>query len=151
MKKLAVPFAAAAAIVAVVLVVVLGGGSGSDEGSGALPRDPMTGKTEFDIPVQDPSLVAEGEVLFRANCAQCHGDDLRGTAVGPSFHSVIYNPDHHGDGAFYVAALAGVRAHHWGFGNMPPVAGITEEDVARIVAFIRESQRTGGFETYPPP
>ena len=110
----------------------------------------MTGKTEFDIPVQNPALVAEGETMYQASCAACHGSDLRGTAVGPSHLSVIYNPDHHGEGAFAVAAITGVKAHHWRFGDMPPVAGITQEDMVRIIAFIREAQRTEGFEHYPP-
>ncbi len=141
-----------AAGIAVVLVgvafVAFGGGGGA---SSALPRDPMTGKTEFDIPVQDPTLVAEGAEIYQARCASCHGADLRGTAVGPSHLSVIYNPDHHGDGAFAVAVVNGVRAHHWNFGDMPPVAGMSEADFVRVIAFIRERQRLDGFEAYPPP
>jgi len=150
MKKFLVPLGIIGVVLVVVIVVFAGGGSKTGQASAELPRDPMTGKTEFDIPIQDPSLVAEGEVLFGANCAQCHGSDLRGTAVGPSFLSVIYNPDHHGDGAFTVAALTGVRAHHWNFGNMPVVVGLTQEDLVPIIAFIRENQRTQGFEAYPP-
>jgi len=110
----------------------------------------MTGKTEFDIPVQDPTLVAEGEVLYQSSCSVCHGSDLRGTAIGPSHLSVIYNPDHHGDGSFAAAVVTGVSAHHWNFGDMPPVVGITEADFNRIMAFIRENQRVEGFEAYPP-
>jgi mono/diheme cytochrome c family protein len=144
-KRFGPPLAIAAAVVAVILLVLTGGDSSS-----SLPSDPMTGKTEFDIAVQDPVLVAEGEVLYQSNCAACHGADLRGTAVGPSHLSIIYNPDHHGDGAFAGAALAGVGAHHWRFGDMPPVQGITEDGLVRIIAFIREAQRTEGFEAFPP-
>jgi mono/diheme cytochrome c family protein len=126
----------------VVAVVVFGGNSA--------PRDPMTGATEFDIPTQDPALVAEGEVLYQANCAACHGVDLRGTAAGPSQLSVIYQPGHHPDDAYVLAALNGVRAHHWSFGDMPPVPGLSREDMDRIVAYVREVQRIEGFEAYPP-
>jgi len=129
-------------------IVAFGGG---DDASSALPRDPMTGKTEFDIPVQDPVLVAEGAAIYQASCASCHGADLRGTAVGPSHLSIIYNPDHHGDRAFASAVVNGVEAHHWNFGDMPPVAGISEADFVRLIAFIRERQRLDGFEAYPPP
>lgn len=110
----------------------------------------MTGRTEFDIPVQDPALVADGDVLYQASCAVCHGSDLRGTPIGPPHLSVIYNPYHHGDGAFTVAAIVGVRAHHWRFGDMVSVPGVTEDDMVRIIAFIREVQRVEGFEVYPP-
>ncbi len=133
----------------VVIALVAAACSGASTAADGPPRDPMTGKTEFDIPVQDPQLVAEGEPLYQAACAACHGSDLRGTAVGPPHLSVIYNPEHHGDGAFAVAAVNGVKAHHYGFGNMPPIAGLTEGDFVRILAFIRETQRTEGFVAYP--
>ncbi len=32
--------------------------------------------------------VEEGEILFQANCASCHGLDLQGTANGPSLYGV---------------------------------------------------------------
>lgn len=144
-KKYAVPMIVATVVAVVVVVVLSGGGESS-----SAPRDPMTGKTEFDIPVQDPTLVAEGDVLYQANCAACHGSDLGGTAIGPSHLSVIYNPDHHGDGAFAAAVVTGVRAHHWEFGDMPVMPQITEADFNRIIAYIRENQRTRGFEAYPP-
>ena len=28
--------------------------------------------------------------------------------------------------------MAGVRAHHWDFGNMPHIAGITQDSLERI-------------------
>ena len=109
-----------------------------------------TAATETTIPVQNPDLVAEGEVLYAANCAECHGADLRGTDRGPSHLSEVYEPDHHADGAFLLAVQAGSRAHHWPFGDMPPIEGLIPEDVEAIVAFVREQQRIKGFEPYPP-
>lgn len=44
----------------------------------------------------------------------------------------------------------GLRKHHWGFGPMPPIRGLTEDEVAAIIVFVRETQRTEGFEPYPP-
>ena len=102
------------------------------------------------IPVQDPDLVAAGEPIYQANCASCHGTDLRGTDQGPSHLSVVYEPGHHGDIAFVLAARNGVRAHHWTFGDMAPIEGLSDEDLAAIVAFVREQQRINGFEPYPP-
>ena len=108
------------------------------------------GTIEADIEPQDPELVAAGAGLYAANCAECHGDDLRGTDRGPSHLSEVYEPGHHGDGAFLVAVLAGTPQHHWDFGPMPPVEGLSEQDVEAIIAFVREQQRLEGFEPYPP-
>jgi hypothetical protein len=33
---------------------------------------------------------------------------------------------------------------------MPPVEGLSAEDVEAIVGFVRERQRIQGFEPYPP-
>ena len=106
--------------------------------------------TATGIEPQDLDLVEVGAELYQANCAECHGTDLRGTDKGPSHLSVVYEPNHHGDGAFLLAVLRGSPAHHWRFGDMPPVEGPTEDDVAAIVAYVREQQRLHGFEPYPP-
>jgi len=95
----------------------------------------------------DPLLVEKGADLYAANCAQCHGADLRGTDQGPSFLSEVYVPSHHGDAAFHAAVAGGVPPHHWSFGPMPPVEGLTPEDVEAIVAFVRDTQQTEGFES----
>lgn len=103
-----------------------------------------------DIPLQDPALVEAGSELYEANCAECHGSDLRGTDRGPSHLSIVYEPGHHADGAFLFAVQRGSRAHHWSFGDMPPIEGLSPEHVEAIVAFVRENQRLEGFESYPP-
>lgn len=105
---------------------------------------------DAEIPPQDPDLVAAGSELYAAHCAECHGTDLRGTDKGPSHLSIVYEPSHHGDGAFLRAVQVGSPAHHWGFGDMPPVEGLAPQDVEAIVAFVRETQRIEGFEPYPP-
>jgi mono/diheme cytochrome c family protein len=116
----------------------------------ACSGDDATGSGDSDIPIQDAELVAQGEPLYQANCASCHGADLRGTDKGPSHLSIVYEPNHHGDGAFALAALRGVPQHHWPYGDMPPVPGLSEEDLEAIVAYVREQQRLNGFEPYPP-
>lgn len=103
-----------------------------------------------EVDEQDAALVERGEPLYQANCAECHGSDLRGTDQGPSHLSVVYEPNHHGDGAFLAAVSRGSPSHHWNFGSMPPIAGLSQEDVAAITAFVREQQRINGFEPYPP-
>ena len=103
-----------------------------------------------EITEQDPILVSQGAGLYEAFCAECHGSDLRGTDKGPSHLSSLYEPGHHGDGAFQIAVLIGATAHHWDFGWMPPVEGLSEDDVEAIIAFVRQTQSEDGFETYPP-
>ena len=105
--------------------------------------------TGVDIEPQNPELVAAGSDLFAASCAECHGADLRGTDAGPPLLSFLYEPNHHGAGAFRIAVMAGVPQHHWDFGSMPPIEGLTDADVEAIVAFVREQQRIEGFEPHP--
>lgn len=101
------------------------------------------------VDVTVPELTAseqEGAALFVQNCATCHGENAAGKdGVGPPLVHIIYEPGHHGDGSFYVAARMGVRAHHWSFGNMPAQAQITDDEVAKIVAYIRALQRANGI------
>ena len=90
---------------------------------------------------------AEGAEIFAANCASCHGANAEGRAgEGPPLVHVIYEPGHHADGAFFLAVAQGVRQHHWTFGNMPPVAGVSSDEIARIVAYVRTLQRANGIE-----
>ena len=105
------------------------------------------GKSQYSVRVNVPQLspaAVEGRDLFNANCSACHGENASGTDNGPPLVHQYYRPAHHGDGAFVNAALKGVRAHHWRFGNMPPVEGITEQKVLKIVRYVRELQRANG-------
>ena len=87
----------------------------------------------------------DGERLFAENCAQCHGAAGDGTLLGPPLVHRIYEPGHHPDFSFQRAVKNGVVSHHWDFGDMPPVAGLSEDDVAQIIAYVRELQREGGI------
>ena len=86
-----------------------------------------------------------GRIAFVQNCAACHGPVADGTESGPPLIHPVYEPGHHGDMAFLLAARNGVRAHHWRFGDMPPVEGVTDEEVDRITRFIREVQVANGI------
>jgi cytochrome c len=87
-----------------------------------------------------------GKLAFEVKCVSCHGVNAAGQAgVAPPLVHIIYEPNHHGDESFQRAAALGVRAHHWSFGNMPAVEGLTRADVKMIVAYIRELQRANGI------
>lgn len=94
--------------------------------------------------------LALGEDVYAEACASCHGSDLRGTDRGPSHLSVVYEPGHHPDEAFRAAIAEGSPAHHWDFGDMPPVPGLDDEQVDAVIAYIRDVQQREGFEPYPP-
>lgn len=87
-----------------------------------------------------------GEQVYASACASCHGIDLKGTSKGPPHLSKIYEPGHHSDASFELAIANGSRAHHWDFGDMPPVPGLNDEEVAAVIAYVREVQEREGFE-----
>ena len=89
--------------------------------------------------------VSNGEGIFNKYCAQCHGAKGAGTDKGPPLVHIIYHPNHHADITFYIAAERGVKAHHWGFGDMPRVEGVKKEDVAMIVSYVRQLQKEAGI------
>ncbi|MEP2980673.1 MAG: cytochrome c [Lentilitoribacter sp.] len=87
-----------------------------------------------------------GESRFVENCAACHGENAAGReGVAPPLIHKIYEPSHHADISFQLAAKNGVRAHHWPYGDMPPVPSVSETDVENIIAYIRTLQRANGI------
>jgi mono/diheme cytochrome c family protein len=95
----------------------------------------------------DPGPLARmGQRAFEAKCASCHGENAAGrNGIAPPLVHPYYRPGHHGDAAFLMAAKNGVRAHHWPFGDMPPVSGVTAADVKAIVVYIRGLQQENGI------
>lgn len=93
-----------------------------------------------------PAELATAEDLFNTHCSICHGRLALGTRRGPPLVHPIYAPGHHADAAFHLAVHSGVRAHHFRFGDMPPVPEVTTEQVPEIVAYVRWLQRTAGIE-----
>ena len=98
------------------------------------------------VPDQLSQTALLGEGLYNVNCASCHGDNAVGQeGVAPPLVHIIYEPNHHGDESFQRAVAMGVRAHHWRFGNMPAVEGLTRADVKNIITYVRELQRENGI------
>ncbi len=92
-----------------------------------------------------PAELQAGEAKFNANCSACHGQQGVGTQQGPPLVHKIYEPNHHGDAAFQLAAANGVRAHHWEFGNMPKIETVTPPEVDQIIQYVRWLQRQAGI------
>ncbi|MBC7281985.1 cytochrome c [Hoeflea sp.] len=133
--------------VLIAVVVVLAGGliwkmNGAPEQPDSSPRVPLVSVT---VPALSETAEA-GKAVFDAKCAKCHGANAAGQdGIAPPLVHRIYEPGHHGDASFYLAARNGVRAHHWPFGDMPPVEGIDDMGIERIVTYVRELQRANGI------
>jgi len=103
-----------------------------------------------DVEVPDLSEKAEkGQIAFDSHCAACHGGNAAGSKKGPPLIHKIYNPGHHGDNSFVIAARQGVRQHHWRFGNMPALPQVSHADLIGIITYIRELQTANGIRYEP--
>jgi len=105
-------------------------------------------RVEFRVPPEGfPADPDTGRSLFASHCAACHGNDALGSNDrGPPLIHRIYEPSHHSDLAFYRAIALGVHRHHWNFGDMPAVPGVSGEDAAHIIAWVRREQRAAGID-----
>jgi len=108
----------------------------------ARAKDP----SEIVVPALSP-VAKDGEVAFLKYCSACHGVNAAGTNKGPPLIHSLYRPGHHPDAAIVSAARNGVRAHHWRFGNMPPVSkDLSDAKLRWIIKYLREMQRANGIK-----
>jgi len=101
----------------------------------------MTGTIMAAEEVEVPFHLGKGQLLYEKYCSSCHGLQLTGSDKGPPLLHPFYKPSHHGDKAFYRAALQGVKQHHWEFGDMPPVEGMTPKKMDSLVPYVRYYQQ----------
>ena len=137
-------------VVAFIVLMAIGCGEGSPPGNNN-SESKVSGRTSA-TSIALSNMAREGEVLFNANCSVCHGVNAAGTMTGPPLMDRVYHPGHHADFTIRNAVRQGVPQHHWGFGNMPPVAGVSPDDVEKIICYIRELQRAKGIfegEAFP--
>ncbi|MBT6327821.1 MAG: cytochrome c [Candidatus Thioglobus sp.] len=85
--------------------------------------------------------ISQGKSKYQSTCMKCHGKSLLGTETGPSLLDNTYKPSHHADLSFYYAVKSGVRQHHWKFGDMPMITGLSPERVSDIIAYVRQQQK----------
>ena len=97
------------------------------------------------VAARSPADHQEGKESYAIYCVTCHGENGGGSESGPPLIHRVYRPAHHADAAFLIAVKNGVRAHHWRFGNMLPVPGVTREQVTEIVGYVRWLQREAGI------
>ncbi len=93
----------------------------------------------------DPDPIP-GKSIYASKCSIYHGKGGTGSSQGPPLAHKIYEPGHHADYSFYRAVTSGVRSHHWRFGNMPAIPGISPEEAGHIIAYIRPEQCRAGIK-----
>jgi mono/diheme cytochrome c family protein len=114
---------------------------------GQSPEEVERLRTELGVMAENtPERFLEGKSVYEATCAGCHGPAAGGTLNGPPLVHEFYKPSRHADVAFTLAVQRGVRAHHWRFGDMPPVDGVDRPAAELVVAYVRWLQRGMGVE-----
>lgn len=88
----------------------------------------------------------DGNIVFDANCQTCHGPSAIGTDQGPPLVHIVYEPNHHADYSFVQAVRRGVKQHHWTYGAMPSIPGLSDKDIENVIAYVRELQRANGIQ-----
>ena len=135
-------------LAAVLAGMFLAGCSGGE--GGEYSAADASGSQTVEVSVPDLSDVArQGAELFTANCSECHGPTAGGSSQGPPLVDKIYEPGHHADFSFVRAVEVGSAQHHWSFGDMEPVPGLSPEDVNKIICYVRELQYANGIFTDP--
>lgn len=71
--------------------------------------------------------VSEGQVLFEANCAGCHGEDGRSGSIGIN---IVSHVGHHGDG-YLVDLLLDGRDGMPAFGE-----SLSDQEIADVISFL---------------
>ena len=98
------------------------------------------------VPDQISDLGLLGKNIFELKCQSCHGVNAAGRhEMGPPLVHKIYEPSHHSDQPFYRAVALGVKSHHWRFGHMAAVEGLTQGNFKAIISYVRELQRENGI------
>ncbi|MDE0602316.1 MAG: cytochrome c [bacterium] len=122
-------------------------GCGEDNGESSSP-----GSEAESVAVTVPDLsetARRGADLFEANCSECHSADAGGTSEGPPLVHIYYEPGHHADFSFHIAVRQGTPQHHWEFGDMDPVPGLSDGEVNEIICYVRELQYANDIFTDP--
>ena len=91
------------------------------------------------------SVVAKpGLVALAPECADCHGRLAQGTSRVPNLIHPDYGPAKRSDAQFRRAVREGMPSRK-GYGEMPATPGMSEHNLNRMIALVRELQRVGGI------
>ena len=100
---------------------------------------------EVALPDRFSARERQGKTLYDEKCATCHGANAAGSAKGPPLVHRLYQSGHHSDASFILASERGVRAHHWQFGDMEALEGVSRGESGVIVSYVRALQQANGI------
>lgn len=87
---------------------------------------------------QNSGDTSAGRALFESKCAVCHGADASGkTEIAKSLHVMI--PDYRSAAVQNLTDEDIKSVVTQGRGSMPPVSGVSAQDITNLIAFIRTS------------
>ncbi len=82
----------------------------------------------------------DGLKSYNEKCLQCHGVEGRGSSFGPALVHPRYSAENLSDQAFAQAVIYGAPQLHWDYGAMDPVKGLSQVQIAQVLAYIRNLQ-----------
>ena len=85
--------------------------------------------------------IKQGEGVYKTNCAACH--QASGAGMPPSFPSLLGSPVIKGPAAAQVAQVLS------GKNLMPPFKHLSDDDIAAVVAYTRNSWGNSGDAVLP--
>ena len=84
-------------------------------------------------------IAISGQRIFRAKCADCHGEDASGTRRGPDLVSPAGSSGRSNDKRmFHHAVTQGVPQQNWAMGDMPAFPRLSFNQIERIERYVRE-------------
>ena len=100
--------------------------------------------------LNDRTVLVQYRLVQAKNCSGLTAPSVTGwmpagTNQGPPLVDKTYHPGHHPDFSIRNAINKGVKQHHWFFGDMPPVAGVSPDDAEKIICHIRDTQLANGL------
>lgn len=92
-----------------------------------------------------PEQLALGEEVYDQSCATCHGPEARGGLAGPPLTHEVYEDLTDADIRTVIAQ--GKPPTNWPQfeAGMAPVPNLSEDEVAAVIAHVRDVQRRAGL------
>ena len=84
-------------------------------------------------------IAISGQRIFRAECADCHGEDASGTHRGPDLLSSADSPGRRNEKRMFHHAVAnGLPQQNWAMGDMPAFPRLSFNQIERLERYVRE-------------
>ena len=125
-----------AGLAAIALALVAAGCATSEPATATAPATPADTPSS---PAPSPQLIASGdEVFHNSSCLVCHGEDAKGTAVGPDLTDATWLSGDGSVGSITTIISAGVDAPKQFRSPMPAMGGanLSDDDLNAVAAYV---------------